>query len=397
MPDGTTPTYRIPALLKLDERSEHGKKTKCIFAISVAYLQRRLGVVLADGRHVREEVMRELYGGGANASISPDVHAALVQLIDTPLAQRLEIQTIPLREALLPSFIERLSQCDIMREPIAHALRLTFENATLGKTSPYSRSTWANEDNLLVHTQPRDIRIEVPLKERHKTVVQYLPLGWMMQRLHIVRRDDVPPFVFTNGNRARAIGRDMLDRTLAPYVASIESSSYLQWAKSSAFYCSFDIDMHSSLHCLASIGRAVGIAAPDEYYSELQQAARYQEWDALGLGEGVPDLRSIPHTFPPLARRLAQFAWLKDHKYATPAELDDFLATKAFPQECLRTEITELVNRVLGPRSGRYDGITAAHTVMLRHLPPAWKEEEEAAALRERAAAEGDAMDLDVV
>src|SRR5208282_3956802 len=73
MPDGTIPTYRIPAFLKLDERSEHGKKTKCIFAISVAYLQRRLGVVLADGRHVREEVMRELYGGGANASISADV------------------------------------------------------------------------------------------------------------------------------------------------------------------------------------------------------------------------------------------------------------------------------------------------------------------------------------
>jgi hypothetical protein len=380
---GIVPTARIPAMLKIDEANKHGKRAKCVFAVAVAYLQRRLGVVLAYGSHVREEVMRELHGGGDDALLDDLEREEYARLIDTPLARRLEIQTVKLEEAVQPAFVERLSQCDVLREPVAHALRLTFENSILGKMSPKSRSDFASEDNLLVYTQPRDIRVEVQLPGAgHRTVVQYLPLGWMMQQLHIVRRREIAPFVFTNGNRAKAIGRGQLDVTLAPYVASTETAAYTRWAKSHAISWRFDLDMQAALQSMEALGRGVGRSTPDEYYTDLLRHARYHEFRTLALPANLPGLDRVPHTFPPLERHLALFAWLRDKEFVSEEALIEFLKTMQFPQHNLTIEIAELVERVLGQRTGSLKGITPADTVMLRYPPPAWATEE-------------DAMDLD--
>ena len=383
--DGRAPTRRVPAVITGYEQRIAGTRQRYFIAINLDYLALHHAIPIAI--HAAEEIVERA------TELTAEEKARYTTLVNTPLGKRLDIEEIKYDEAVKPGTIARFCECDILRHPIAHAIRLAYENPVLGLcTEVYvpgklSGHNFAREEQLNLLDQPPDVRVLVPITGEADRAV-FLPLGFTQQRLTLRRKGgqgDVP--MFRNGNRQKMTGRTTLGTALAGVAHA--QNVYLLWAST------IGVDQEIDFDALAVLQRHEDMGCwMDEYYKKVYSEASSSLNKELQLSSDAPTLSHLPATYPPLARRLAVYASLKFLDTADTAHAETvrtIRAARRYPYVNVEMEIKELKTLVLHANGQRDAGIAALHSRVLRQMP-AWLRGPDAPAT---ASVVVDAMDLD--
>jgi hypothetical protein len=96
--------------------------------------------------------------------------AQLTRRIEIPIQQRLRPMLATAAEAKQDAFIKNLARCDDLQNPVVRALKLVYEDGTLGvvtkidPTKPHKRpKTLGREQTMLLYTQPPNLELLVPI------------------------------------------------------------------------------------------------------------------------------------------------------------------------------------------------------------------------------------------
>jgi hypothetical protein len=171
--DGTFQIRRIPAMRwGIESGANRAHKAKYWIAINIDYLQKHHAIPIARG--AAKEIIDDIAGG-----LSDDEKDRYRDKVNMPLSKRLDIEEVSFSDAIKPDFINRLCEVDVLRHPIAHAIRMALENPVLGLARQrYEPGVTAISDKfcteykMLLFVQPPDIklRIEVPAVVEGTTV-----------------------------------------------------------------------------------------------------------------------------------------------------------------------------------------------------------------------------------
>ena len=324
---------------------------------------------MADG--AIDEILRD----GARG-LNDDEKARYKRKVEMPLSRRLDIEEVLYEDAIKDGFINRLCEVDVLRNPIAHALRLTYENPALGfsvrdydpKSGGNNDEVFSTEQSLILFNQPPDIRLRIRVGTGASAVDKsvYLPLGFVQQRLTIRRDMNRPLPIFCNGNRQKELGEYMARQTLVR--VATESTSFLKWAKTLAHHLARDYDAIAALQRDEELGMD---GAPDSFYQTIYNDAIAKTTpEPIRMPREAPRLYQISPTFPPLQRRLLSYLDMKD----VPAEnIEKLRASRHYPHANVRKEIEDTKKLTEQPITKKFDDIPSLTTTLVRrerYVPP---------------------------
>lgn len=125
-------------------------KQKYLFAISIAFIERRLALPIADGSSERivAEMTREQGLTETETRFLRELVNKPLQVRATPvvpyftfvLQSRLAVPTRDYVKDKMDDWIDTWSKCDVLLNPMAHAIRLALENPVLGRTIPLANT-----------------------------------------------------------------------------------------------------------------------------------------------------------------------------------------------------------------------------------------------------------------
>ena len=327
-----------------------------------------------------ESIVDQITSGVAGMTVLE--RAEYEKWVKTPLTQRLDPEVVDLADAEKPEFVNKLSLCNVLHHPVAHAFRLAFSNPTLGLArKPYRIDTTDGEDaideddtyfaeqTLLVCTEARVVKIRIPIPGQ-APVEKTLNVGFMMQLLPLTRDMNAPVPVFANGNRARGAGMKILERALVGKNAGL----YLSWAATNGIYIRGDYDILSTFIRNEELGLAAGPRAIDPYHAQLFMQASVAKNPLLRLPAGSPTLEEVPASFGPRAAWLTYFAAYREHRNdpTMAAFVQQKVAELQYPHSVVREEIKYLAERVIESHTKKFKSIRAADSSLLRIIPALW-------------------------
>lgn len=160
--DGTFEMRRLPAMRwGVESGRDRSHKAKYWVAINIDYLQKHHAIPISQGASA--EIIAEMARG-----LSDNERVRYSAKVDTPLSRRLDIEEVEFDDAIKPDFINRLCEVDVLRHPIAHAIRLALENPVLGLARQHYQpgvnavhDDFCKEEKLLLFLQPPDIRVRI--------------------------------------------------------------------------------------------------------------------------------------------------------------------------------------------------------------------------------------------
>jgi hypothetical protein len=389
--DGIFEIRRLPAMRSgIESGRDRSHKAKYWIALNIDYLQKHHAIPIAKG--ATEEILADIARGLSDA----EKERYRVK-VAAPLSRRLDIEEVDYADAIKPAFINRLCEVDVLRHPIAHALRMTLENPVFGLSrQDYAPGRaiddeWCTSVQMLLFVQPPDIKLRVkvsaqaaphlpqmvtkvrPPSHRYPSLtirrqVAYLPLGFVQQRLTITRNTQRAVPVFRNGNRQRFLGEWMIKRSLES-VASPDNP-FIKWSTALAHHLEMDYDALSAKQRDEELGLA---RYRDPFYVKLHNDARSVPNTALQLSERAPTLDHVPYHFPPLQRALLK---VLDLGMLDSKEAAKRLVTLRYPHANVKKEIEDLKKFIEQPITGKFTDIHPLSRTLLRcprtdtELPP---------------------------
>jgi hypothetical protein len=234
----------------------------------VHYISSRLSIPVAEGdtEHLIADLVK-MHG--------KEKEAELRQKIALEPLERLKIKTIK-EIAVTPDWSSKLSSCDTITYPLAHALVKAFSGRTFRSTTPVPRDgrpfEWRDkyEEKFLVAYPPQSFEVDVEVGSKHETA--YVSMTSFCQYIK-VQRDETPNFIcWRNYGKAKKTAQAQIERVLT----NVAPHRYRDYMKTAGLFIPFDLDYMQCLLRDESLGEPH--VACMEKWKEVAGVPKHEPW-----------------------------------------------------------------------------------------------------------------------